>query len=276
MRSARSVSYDANYAVIYSEVLAEVTAQYPEFVQENAVRGRIRTPWFQVRLASEDDSVGTGAGFSTATTTAPKRYFVRFDIAVTGEGPWRVLVDGQASSWELGQGVPVPLQGGDEPPWLQGRINSLQVGIHRRLESYAVADQPPDEPVAPAPAEVAMPAGGFGDIPAPAAQAVAAALRASRMRDVDAMAALLHDDFVWSRGAPPGAPSALVLWRADDTALAALAAALDAGCARAPDRTGAGGEAVVCPPEPTPGQSRATFTPDPAGAWKLQAFVPDE
>jgi hypothetical protein len=72
---------------------------------------------------------------------------------------------------------------------------------------------------------------------------------------------------VWSRGAAPGAELALAMWQADPTILAALDAAVRAGC-------GGGTDAVVCPAAATPGQPRARLGLR-AGAWKLIGFVED-
>lgn len=281
-RSARSVAYDADYALVYNQVVAAVAAEYPDFLAENAVQGEIRTPWFPVGLAREPGA-SAGASSRGGVASAPERFYVRFDISVTGPRPWRVHVRGQASSWELGAPRPEVIEGPEEPPWLQGRIDGLQIAIHRRLARHAIAGEPDPDPdedpaprTAPEPAAAPVPA-HLADLPAGAARAALAIQRAARAGDVDALARLVHDEVVWSPGAPPDARTALGVWRADPGVLAHLAAAISAGCGAAPaDRSA--GQRVVCPAaaaEPGFAGYRAELTPASGGAqggWKLAAF----
>lgn len=280
-REAREAVYDAPYAVVYTEVLAAVQEQYPDFVDEDAARGRIRTPWLPVRLASQgtlaDDTPGAVAAAGHGTLGA--RYFVRFDIAVIGDGPWQVQVHGQASSWEQGQALPVVLTGKSEPMWLEGRVDALQVAIHERLAGYAVA-RPRPAPVQAAPRAEVEAVPDVGDIPAAAARAVRAALAAARAQDLDALAAVMREDFTWSLGAPPDAAQALRVWRADPAALDALVVAIEAGCGVvSAGRDGAvtiGAGGVVCPAAASQGGHagyRAGFTAGADGRWKMSSFL---
>jgi ketosteroid isomerase-like protein len=288
-RAARARAYDADYSVVYNQVVAAVAAAYPDFLAEDAVQGVIRTPWFPVGLAAEPGA-SAGASRRSGEHAPPRRFYVRFDISVTGPRPWRVRVAGEASAWELGQPTPEPLAGPEEPPWLQGRIDALQVAIHRRLARHAVPAEPAPAPArdpAPGPTPDADPAAEpvpahLADVPAGAARAALAIEAAAEARDLDALAGLLHDDVTWSPGAPPDARTALGVWRADPDVLAHLAAAIAAGCRAAPQGHHAGDRAgppaarrVVCPPGAVaPGFAgyRAELAPAAGGLWKLAAF----
>lgn len=291
-RSARAQAYDADYAEVYNQVMAAVAEDYPDFVAENAGQGEIRTPWFPVGLVSEPGaspraSPGASIGASGrggVEEAPPTRFYVRFDIQVTGGRPWRVHVRGQASAWELGQPLPEVLDGPEEPPWLQGRIDALQVAIHRRLARHAVAagadtaaqanqgaGAGTESTAEPVPAHLA-------DLPVAAARAALAVQRAAEARDLDRLAGLLHEQLTWSPGAPPDARMAVGVWRADPAVLTHLAAAIAAGCRAAPRGQDAGqdaGQRVVCPAaaaEPGFAGYRAELAPAPDGRWKLAAF----
>ncbi len=279
-RTARTVAYDADYALVFNQVMAAVAADYPDFVAENAGQGEIRTPWFPVGLVSEPGASAGASGRGAVTEEAPTRFYVRFDIEVTGGRPWRVHVRGQASSWQIGEPMPVVLHGPGEPPWLQGRIDALQVEIHRRLARHAVTAGPDADAQQAADPAAALPA-HLADLPVAAARVALAVQRAAEARDIDRLAGLMHDDFAWSPGAPPDARTAVGVWRADPGVLAHLGAAIAAGCRAAPKEQDAdqhAGRRVVCPAaaaEPGFAGYRAELTPASPGAgagWKLAAF----
>ena len=275
-RSARAVAYDADYALVFNQVMAAVAADYPDFVAEDAGQGEIRTPWFPVGLVSEPGASAGASGRGGVEEAAPTRFYVRFDIEVTGSRPWRVHVRGQASSWQLGEPMPVVLDGPEEPSWLQGRIDALQVEIHRRLARHAVEAGSETDTDASNAQQGAEPAAGpvpayLADLPVAAARVALAVQRAAEARDIDRLAALLHDDFTWSPDAPPDARMAAGVWRADPGVLTHLGAAIAAGC------RAVSGRRVVCPAaaaEPGFAGYRAELTPGPkpGGTWKLAAF----
>ncbi len=88
-------------------------------------------------------------------------------------------------------------------------------------------------------------------------------MRALHKRDYAALRSQVADDVVWSRGAAPGADVALAMWQADPTVLAALEAAISAGCH-------GDAEQVLCPA--TGAAAHAEFRMR-NGVWKLTAFV---
>jgi hypothetical protein len=282
IRLARSTGYDTDFAKVYSEVLGAVTSLYPTLT-ENAGAGVIKTAWHYVKINQDDqqggggqpalNSSGTTSGAAGALGTSPalgrKAYFVRFSVYVFGGKPWRVRVDGQAAEWEAGA-VPVPLHGAAVPTWLKGRIDSIYVAIYRRLEGHAVKLTPVDDgPSEPEEAEVDR--ATLGPIPAEAADAVAAALKAARKRNLGALRALMVEDFTWSFGGSASADEAMAMWQADGTIIERLIGVLEAGCRADEAKT-----AVTCPPAytETPGYLgyRAGFVRR-GDAWRMSFFV---
>lgn len=152
IRTARSATYQLDFATVYEQTRIAVVKLYPDVVDDSE-RGLIRTSWQQV------DSDGPRVGdSSTLGPSARKRFFVRFRVEVVGSNPWQIRVKGEASEWVPGF-VPMPLKKAEEPHWLQGRTDALQLAIHRRLKKQTGSAQPPivraeprapDEPSSPA------------------------------------------------------------------------------------------------------------------------------
>jgi hypothetical protein len=283
VREAKISGYRTDYAIVYSETLAAVRELYPH-VNENAAAGTIKTGWHPIKIrtgAGDNDGtaatpvqdptvVQPGSGAFAQGTLGRKQYFVRFDVAVVGGKPWRVRVQGRASSWDIAGGVPSELRGAEVPSWLEGRTNALQIAIHKRLKKHAVRLKFRDEKPAEAKVDVAR----FGNVPNPAAKLVSTVHRAATARDATALRATMVDDFVWSAGSDPDADVAVAMWHADATILAELARVLDAGCRVDDSQT-----LVTCPP---------TYTEEPGyrgyragfklvdGRWKLAFFTTGE
>jgi hypothetical protein len=279
IRAARSSGYKSEFAVVYGETLRAVRELYPHLT-ENPSAGVIKTAWHPLYLSTgspgsrstqqSDQSMGPNP-FST-TPTGRKQHYIRFTVYVVGGEPWRVRVEGQASEWNAGD-IPVELKGGNEPHWLKGRIEGLQVAIHRRLEKYAVklesTAEIKDEQRAALP-DIDMTK--LADLPPEVAHVVAATLQAAKARDYRALRATMQSEFTWSLGAPPGADQAVAMWQADSTILGHLIAAIEAGCRMDQD-----GARVTCPREYTQAPEylgyRAGFARDAKGAWKMSFFV---
>lgn len=281
LRAAKTSGYQADFAIVYSEVLAAVTDLYPYLV-ENAAAGVIKTQWHPMRMQAGQDSSGaanidpnTGLPasqnpFGVGAQIDRTQFFIRFDVLVVGGNPWRVRVTGYASKWEVGYAKPVPLEKADEPHWLQGRIDKLQVAIYKRLKQYAVPleiiqqQAPVDQP--------AEDLGRFGELPQGAAEVIAVVERAARTHDVAALRRYMVDDFVWSLGASPSADQAIAMWQADTENLRRLVAVIEAGCV-----TESGGTRVVCPPEAAGASDyvghRAAFEVSAGAGWRLTYFV---
>jgi hypothetical protein len=289
VRAAKTSVYDIDFAIVYSGALAATRELYSN-LDDNPGAGQIKTAWHQVQYASNADdlsnpqTVAAGQGGSTAsnpstvspgaaaagmpTRLAYKRYFVRFDVTVAGGRPWRVKVIGHASEWDPGNAMPTELRGMARPPWLDGRIEALQVAIYRRIKPYAI----PGKEEVEVKTEVELPKtdpGSFKGMPAPAAKALATIKDALALRDNVALRALLADDVVWSLGGAPGADTAMAMWQADPETLDAMSRAIAGGCA-AVDRK------VMCPPGP-PVTGAWQLLVEPRGdAWKIASFVKAE
>ena len=283
VREAHNSGYATDFALVYDQALAEVRERYPN-LSENATTGVIKTSWHEVRINqnNEDPPKTTQRsrqpGLFEATTAVRKLYFVRFTVRVLGGNPWRVSVVGQASEWDRAAGVPSELKGGNEPPWLKGRTDALQVAIHQRLSEHAVVlastskrSSGQAETTAADPGDD-VDGSQFDNVPAPAAALIGAVLEASKSRDFKALEATMASEFVWSLGADPGAREALIMWQADSTILGRLVESIEAGC-----RLDSAGKQVSCPPAHTeqPGYvgHRVGFEPGGDGAWKMVFFV---
>jgi hypothetical protein len=254
VREAQTSGYKADFAIVYSEVLAAVRELYPH-LNENASAGVIKTGWHAVRVrtgttdeSTDPTSAVSGNPAFQQGALGRKTYFIRFNVAVVGGDPWRVRVEGQASSWDIAGGVPEPMTGAEKPPWLDGRVAALQLAIHDRLKKYAVKlkfKDPAERGRAVAQTDNAK----YGNVPQPAARVVSFVKQAALERNTTALRDLMVDDFSWGDGGEPSADVAIAMWQADATILGELASVLDAGC-----RADAAKTTVTCPP---------AFTDDP-------------
>jgi hypothetical protein len=225
-------------------------------------------------VVAQQQGVQTGAASPAAaaagmpTRLAYKRYFIRFDVSVAGGRPWRVKVIGHAAEWDPGNAMPTELRGMARPPWLDGRIEALQVAIYRKIKPYAIKAKEEvvesKEPELPKTDPTQ-----FKDVPAPAAKALALIKDALALRDNVALRTQLADDVVWSLGGAPGADTAMAMWQADPESLDAMGRTITAGC-------GAVDRKVSCPPgPPVPGAWQLIIEPR-GPAWKVSSFVKAE
>ncbi len=283
IRASKSSLYDADFAEVFSAALAATRGLYTN-VEDYPSKGAIKTAWHQVSYASNQDDlsnqriVAQGQGMPTAgqqggaataagmpTRLAYKRYFVRFDVSVIGGRPWRVKVSGHAAEWDPGNAMPTELRGMAKPPWLDGRAESLQLAIYKRIKKYAV---PMKEEVAVAAApdlERTDPA-SFVGVPAPAATQLAAIKDALARRDHAVLRQLLAEDVLWSLGGGTGADTAMAMWQADPESLDAMARVIGGGCASA--------DAKVACPAGAPVRGRWQLVLEPRGPrWIITSFV---
>ncbi len=284
IRAARSSVYDIDFAIVYTGALQATRELYAN-LDDNPGAGQIKTAWHQVAYANNQDDLGNqrtvaqGQGMSPGQTVSPgaaaagmptrlayKRYFIRFDVSVAGGRPWHVKVIGHAAEWDPGNAMPTELRGMARPPWLDGRIEALQVAIYRKVKPYAIkakeeAVETNQEPELPK-----TDPSSFKGMPAPAAKALASTKDALALRDNVAFRAQLADDVVWSLGGAPGADTAMAMWQADPETLDAMARTITTGCAGT-DRK------VSCPPGP-PIAGAWQLIIEPRGqTWKVSSFV---
>ncbi|HUS67254.1 MAG TPA: hypothetical protein VMZ28_22105 [Kofleriaceae bacterium] len=271
---AKTSGYQTDFAIVYSETLEAVRDLYPT-LEEDARAGSIKTAWHPIHIQTGQPDSSTpnqqqqnpNQAFQQ-TVSIRERFYVRFEVAVVGGRPWRVRVDGFASSWKAGD-IPTPLKGPAIPSWLKGRTEALQLSIYRRLKKYAVKLK--TEKLAGPPAQEAPDVAKFHELPPDAAKVVAEAEQASGARDVGRLRAVMADDFTYSFGDAPSADTAVLVWKADATILSELNKTLGAGCAMDTSK----GQ-VVCPAAfLTDGNFtgyRAGFA-RVNGHWKMTFFV---
>lgn len=282
LRAAKTSGYDTDFALVYGETLAAVQKLYPNLV-ENAGAGVIKTAWHVVRFSegvddpnasirtndpNDPNNQQTNSVLAGRGNVVQTRYFIRFNVHVVGGKPWRVRVEGEASEWTAGE-VPVPLKGADEPHWLKGRTDALEVAIYRRLEDYAVSlrTKPKAEPK-PEKVDYAR----YGPVPEAAAKVVHAIVEAATTRDYAALRSHMAAELTWSAGAPPDADTALAMWQADGNVTAELVRVLEEGCRGENER-------ITCPPDAAGAVGYVGSRAELAlvgGAWKLVLFVPEE
>jgi hypothetical protein len=285
IHSARHSVYDTDFAVVFSAAL-DATRELYTNVDDFPGTGMIKTAWHQVSYANNQDDLanqrtvaqgqgvppgGTSQGAAAAgmpTRLAYKRHFIRFDVSVLGGRPWRVKVIGHAAEWDPGNAMPTELRGASRPPWLDGRIEALQVAIYRRIKAFAVPMK--DEVDVTAEPEVPKTdPSTFKGVPGPAASRLAAIKDALARRDYTNLRTQLADDVVWSLGGAPGADTAMAMWQADPESLEAMATVIAGGCGGSPTR-------VACPAgEPVSGAWQLILEPR-GDAWKVTSFLKAE
>lgn len=284
----RSV-YDADFALVYNAALQATRDQYP-MLNDNPGPGKISTAWHSVNYANTQDNLGNQRTFSQqqgrsttpgvgntpgSTTGVPtrlafKRYFIRFDVTVLGGRPWKVKVIGHASEWDPGAALPTEMRGANKPPWLEPRIESLQVAIYKRMKQFAV---PMKEEVKATPDEVVPRTDPttFKDVPAGAATTLAVIKDALAKRDYEALRPLLDENIVWSLGGGIGADAALATWQADPGSFDSMQAAITAGCA-----TDAEKKKVSCPPGAPVVNVYQLVLEERGAGWRVTSFVKGE
>jgi len=289
IETAKHSLFDTDFTVIYTAALEATREGYPNLI-EAAGRGSIKTAWHQMTYAnnSQDDMVNqrtlanasgvqamqpgvNGAATSSSSPTglptrlAYKRYFIRFDVTISGGRPWRLKVVGHASEWEPGAALPNELHGIARPSWLEGRTDALLHAIYKRLKPYAIpmkaeAEAATNEPKRADPSQ-------FKDLPPAAGKRLAALKDALATRDA-ALRAQLADDVRWTAGGATGADVALATWQADPEPLDAMAKAITAGCA---------GDArkVACPESAAAGAYQLVIEPR-GESWLVTSYVRTE
>lgn len=283
VETARKSLYDAEFTVVYTAALEATRESYPN-IQDAPGRGAIKTALEPVSSANAQDDMSNprslaNAGITPGAAGAPgaassgmptrlayKRYFIQFDIAVTGGRPWRLKVVGHAFEWEPGAATPTELHGTARPAWLESRTDALVYAIYDRIKKYAVPM--PENAAGSDDVKHADPA-AFGPVPPDAAKELAAIKDVLDARDYGGLRSHLTDDVVWSLGGGSGPDGAMALWQADPEPLDAMAKALAAGC-------GGGAKKVTCPAA-APAAGGYQLSIEPRGAsWRITSFVKNE
>ncbi|MFN0246342.1 MAG: hypothetical protein ACKV2T_05510 [Kofleriaceae bacterium] len=272
IHDAKHSLYNTDFAVVFTAALEATREQYSR-LDDFPGQGMIKTAWHAVSSSSESrdvanqgtvsaQNVGAQSQAASAagmpTRLAYKRTYIRFDVSVVGGRPWRVKVMGHAAEWDAGNAMPTELRGMARPPWLDGRIESLQVAIYRRIKTYAVPMPPEVEVVKDEPQMPTTDPSTFKNVPPLVAKRLAFIKDALGRRDYAALRTVVSENVVWSLGGAPGADTAMAMWQADPETLDAMAATIVGGCSTTDTKT-------TCPPGPPV-----------AGAWQLELSLEGE
>jgi hypothetical protein len=284
IHAAKHSLYNTDFAIVFSAAL-EATRDLYSRLDDFPGTGQIKTAWHAVSASSDSQDVSnqsTVANQSTLGASSPagvaggmptrlayKRTYIRFDISVTGGKPWRVKVIGHAAEWDAGNAMPTELKGMARPPWLDGRIESLQVSIYRKIKTYAVPMPPEVEVVKDEPQMPTTDPTTFKNVPPLVAKRLAFIKDALGRRDYVALRTVVSDNVVWSLGGAPGAETAMAMWQADSETLDAMAATINGGCGTTDAKT-------TCPPgPPTAGAWQLELSLE-GESWKISSFVKHE
>lgn len=283
VQRAKHSLYDADFAIVFSAALAATRDIYPT-LNDNPGPGKIATAWHSVSYANNQDdlqnqrTLAQSQGMQTTTAGQPtmggvptrlayKRYFIRFDVSVTGGRPWRVKVVGHASEWDPGAAMPTEMRGGNRPAWLDARSDALQLAIYKRIKKFAVPMKE-EVIVAEDPIPHTDPS-AFKGVPPAAAKVLAALKDTLAARDYPALRPLLDDNIIWSLGGGTGADVAVAMWQADPATFDAMNAAINVGCALEANH-------VACPAgAPKPGVYQLLLE-ERGATWKVTSFVKGE
>jgi hypothetical protein len=286
IHDAKHSLFNTDFAIVFSAALEATREQYSR-LDDYPSTGQIKTAWHAVSSSSDSQDMSTqstvaansanGVGGSSPaaasagmpTRLAFKRQYIRFDISVVGGRPWRVKVVGHAAEWDAGNAMPSELRGMAKPPWLDGRIESLQVAIYRRIKAYAVPMPPEVEVVKEEPEMPKTDPSTFKNVPALVAKRLAFIKDALARRDYAALRTVVADNVVWSLGGTPGAETAMAMWQADPETLDAMANVISGGCGTTDKKT-------ACPPgQPSPGAWQLELSLE-GDSWKVSSFVKSE
>ncbi len=282
IHDAKHSLYNTDFAIVFSAAL-EATRDLYSRLDDYPGTGTIKTAWHAVSSSSDSQDVsnqGTVSAQNTMSSPAAsaggmptrlayKRQYIRFDISVTGGRPWRVKVVGHAAEWDAGNAMPTELRGMARPPWLDGRIEGLQVAIYRKIKAYAVPMPPEVEVVKDEPQMPTTDPSTFKNVPPLVAKRLAFIKDALGRRDYAGLRTVVSDNVVWSLGGTPGADTAMAMWQADSETLDAMAATITGGCGTTDRKT-------LCPPgPPTSGAWQLELSLE-GDSWKISSFVKNE
>jgi hypothetical protein len=139
---AREAVYQTDYAVVWNAVQAEMEERFADRIKvRDADKGYIESGW-EIVSTSLDSAAGDGTMQANARNPVGARDVFRLFVRIEPGGPpWKLTIDGEAAHYRPGMSVMQPYRRGadDEPQWVPGRIDAARMGIHRRLEQYAVA-----------------------------------------------------------------------------------------------------------------------------------------
>ena len=163
---AKASSYQTDRATVFRAMKDSVEANY-QLSYWNEQAGVVESQWKEVKGDLEEQQARSSQG--DRITRGAKYFRLRLVLSTNGP-PWSVLVDGIAGEFRPGLALIYQFKHGveDEPPWVQGRIDTATVDVYESLKPYAVAGGPSTAAPAPRDPASAPPPPPPGPAPAPA------------------------------------------------------------------------------------------------------------
>ena len=260
VKRARRSAYNTSFARVWSVVSDEVAKRNSALTVDSAARGIIETEWKLVERRESDD-------INAANEVYVGGVYLRYKVRIKRGGPpWRVSVDAEAAAYRPGLAMLQPFTHGsaDEPTYVRGRIEALEVAIHKRLEGYAVEshESASGEPVT-------LDVSPWPGLPPAAAQVVAMTHDAAKRRDATALRAIMAKEFRWSLGGERSSEQALGVYAADPDLLRVLEKILVAGCGEDPTT-----HTIACPAGSVEeGEGARAGFQEIGGVWRMTWFL---
>jgi hypothetical protein len=135
LKAAKTAQYKASAQTVYDIALAVAQEDY-QVTEADAANGRFITrPQF---YSKEGGRQSAGAGDFVQTTPGSVR--LQLFVEVVGVGDGKVAVTVTPRTLQIVGGSPKPRElepdDPDLPPWVLGRVDSLQLAIHERATPY--------------------------------------------------------------------------------------------------------------------------------------------
>jgi hypothetical protein len=143
-KEARDALYQTDLDTVWNAVRAEMRDGYASVIEvEDPQQGLIKTGWKTIEAERDSSAEDAPQPFSSGANKEGNKGRVVFRIYTKvepGGPPWYVWVDGEAARYIPGSPMLQPFKRGteDEPRWVDGRVDRVRLGIHRRLKAYAV------------------------------------------------------------------------------------------------------------------------------------------
>ncbi len=132
--AAKNAVYQTEFEVVWNVAHEEFFRRYKGAARAGAGRGSMGSK----RMLF--DKWGGSKPYHADAIADSETISVEMKVSVArvgAGGGWRVAVAATVIEWLPGM-KPVQRQGGDQPPWVQSRVNALSRAIHERLKQYDV------------------------------------------------------------------------------------------------------------------------------------------
>lgn len=137
IQRAKSSSYQTDRRTVFKEMKDSVEANY-QLSYWNEQAGVVESQWKEVHGDLEEQQARSSQG--DRVMRGAKYFRLRMVLSQNGP-PWSIFVDGVAGEYRPGLALIYEYKHGvaDEPPWVEGRIDTATVEVYERLKPFAVA-----------------------------------------------------------------------------------------------------------------------------------------